>query len=189
MLKKEARKLFKQKRAALSAAEKMKLDDLILIQFQKINLPFLSLVLSYYPVDDKGEMNTFIITDYLRFKNPGLAIAYPKTDRTSNTMEAIVCEEGDEFEQNSYNILEPVSCEAVDPLSIEMVLVPLLAFDKKGYRVGYGKGFYDIFLQQCSADCIKVGLSYFDPIDAIEDAAHFDVPLNLCITPQKAYVF
>ena len=70
-----------------------------------------------------------------------------------------------------------------------MVLVPLLAFDSKGYRVGYGKGFYDRFLKQCRNDCVKIGLSYFEPIDAINDAGEFDVPLDFCITPQKAYVF
>ena len=189
MLKKEARKFFQQKRDELSAASKAKLDDLLLIQFQKIQLPFLSLVCSYYPLDEKGEMNTFIITDYLRFRNPGLSIAYPKIDISSNTMQVIVCDEDDEFEKNAYNIPEPISCETVAPSSIEMVLVPLLAFDKKGYRVGYGKGFYDVFLKQCSDDCIKIGFSYFDPVDVIDDAAHFDVPLNLCITPQQAYVF
>jgi len=69
------------------------------------------------------------------------------------------------------------------------VLVPLLSFDKKGFRVGYGKGFYDRFLMQCKSDCIKIGLSYFDPIDVIDDADEFDVPLDFCITPQKVYVF
>ena len=189
MLKKDARKLFQQKRAQLSAAEKMKMDDLLLIQFQKIDLPFLSLVLSYYPIDEKGEINTFILTDYLRFRNPGLSIAYPKINSAVNSMQAIVCDDEDEFEPNSYNILEPLSCEAVDPGMIDLAIVPLLAFDKQGYRVGYGKGFYDVFLKQCSDDCLKIGFSYFDPVDVIEDAAHFDVPLNFCITPQKAYVF
>jgi 5-formyltetrahydrofolate cyclo-ligase len=67
--------------------------------------------------------------------------------------------------------------------------VPLLAFDEKGFRVGYGKGFYDRFLKQCKDGGIKIGLSYFNPIDTIEDAGEFDVPLNFCITPQKVYVF
>lgn len=189
MQKKEARQYFRQKRNELSATEKMKLDDLLLIQFQKIDFPFFSLVLSYYPIDEKGEINTFIITDFLRFKNPGLAIAYPKITGATSMMQAIVCDDEAAFEPNAYNILEPASCETVDPLAIDMVLVPLLAFDTRGYRVGYGKGFYDAFLQQCDPDCLKVGLSYFEPVDRIDDAAHFDVPLNLCITPQKAYVF
>jgi 5-formyltetrahydrofolate cyclo-ligase len=69
------------------------------------------------------------------------------------------------------------------------VLVPLLAFDESGYRVGYGKGFYDRFLQQCRKDVLTVGFSYFDAIDKIEDTHQFDVPLNYCITPHRIYEF
>jgi 5-formyltetrahydrofolate cyclo-ligase len=189
MLKKEARKIFRQKRAAVASNEKMKLDDLLLIEFQKLPLPFLSTVFSFYPVEENNEPDTFSITRYLQFKNPGLQIAYPKTNFSDHSMQAIICEEDSLFENNSFFIPEPIACESLDPALIDMVLVPLLAFDEKGYRVGYGKGFYDRFLQQCKKDCIKIGLSYFDPIDTIKDADEFDVPLNFCITPQKVYVF
>ena len=70
-----------------------------------------------------------------------------------------------------------------------MVILPLLAFDQQGYRVGYGKGFYDKFLSGCREDCLKVGFSYFEPIETIDDCNEFDVPLDLCITPQNVYVF
>ena len=189
MLKAEARKIFREKRKELSYPQKSKLDDLLLIQFQKTNFPFLSVVLSYYPLEEKNEVNTFILTDYLQFRNPGLHIAYPKTSLTTGKMQAIVCEDEDEFEKNSYNILEPVKGESIDPTEIDLVLIPLLAYDKKGNRAGYGKGFYDRFLRLCRPGCIKAGLSFFDPVDSIDDAAEFDVPLNLCITPQKTYVF
>jgi len=67
--------------------------------------------------------------------------------------------------------------------------VPLLAVDKKGYRVGYGKGFYDKFLPSCKKECLKIGFSYFEPVDEITDKDQFDVPLELCITPHNIYVF
>ena len=189
MLKKEARKIFREKRIAIATNEKMKLDALLLIEFQKLSLPFFSTVLSFYPVEENNEPDTFTITSYLQFKNPGLLVAYPKTDFFNHTMQAIICEEDSLFENNSFSIPEPTGSDSISPEQIDMVLVPLLAFDKKGYRVGYGKGFYDRFLQQCKSNCIKIGLSYFDPIDAINDADEFDVPLNFCITPQKVYVF
>lgn len=189
MLKNEARKIFREKRTAITATEKMKFDDLLLIEFQKLPLPFLSNVLSFYPVEENNEPDTFIITSYLQFKNPGLQIAYPKTNFSNHTMQAIICKEESIFENNLFSIPEPIGSEAINPEEIDMVLVPLLAFDKNGYRVGYGKGFYDRFLQRCKSDCIKIGLSYFDPIDALKDADEFDVPLNFCITPQKVYVF
>lgn|SRR5215203_3429293 len=189
MLKKEARKIFREKRKSISTNEKMKLDDLLLIEFQKVPTPFLYHVLSFYPVEANKEPDTFNITRYLQFKNPGLQIAYPKTDLSNHSMQAIICDEEDVFEKNSFFIHEPGSGESLSPKEIDMVLVPLLAFDKRGFRIGYGKGFYDRFLQQCKEDCIKIGLSYFAPIDAIDDAHEFDVPLDFCITPQKVYVF
>jgi 5-formyltetrahydrofolate cyclo-ligase len=65
----------------------------------------------------------------------------------------------------------------------------LFGFDKKGYRVGYGRGFYDRFLSRCRKDCIKVGFSYFEPVDEIEDVCSLDVKLNYCITHEKFYIF
>lgn len=189
MLKKEARKIFREKRKQVSSNEKMKLDDLLLIEFQTVPTPFLSNVLSFYPSEANNEPDTFNITRYLHFKNPGLQIAYPKTDLLNYSMQAIVSQEEEVFKKNVYSVAEPESCESLHPGEIDMVLVPLLAFDKKGFRVGYGKGFYDRFLLQCKKDCIKIGLSYFAPIDAVDDADEFDVPLDFCITPQKVYVF
>ena len=189
MLKKEARKIFRQKRTAIEPGEKMKLDDLLLIEFQKLSLPFISVFLSFYPVEENKEPDTFTISRFLQFKNPGLRVAYPKVNLTDHSMQAIVCDDDDAFEKNSFLVHEPQHCESIDPQEIDLVLVPLLSFDKKGFRVGYGKGFYDRFLLQCKSDCFKVGLSYFEPIDAIDDANEFDVPLDFCITPQKVYVF
>lgn len=189
MLKREARNFYKQKRGQLTSVQKLKMDDLLLIQFQQLPLPFLSSVLSFYPIEENNEINTFLITDYLQFINPGLQIAYPKTDIINNTMEAIVCDDETGFEKNKYQIPEPLTCEIIHPELLDMVLVPLLTFDTKGNRVGYGKGFYDRFLHQCKEDCLKIGLSYFDPVAIIEDANEYDVTLNFCITPQKVYGF
>ena len=74
MLKKEIRELFTKRRKAISAPEQIKWDDLMLIQFQSIDLPFINYVLSFYPIEENKEVNTFIVTDYLHFKNPNLSI-------------------------------------------------------------------------------------------------------------------
>jgi len=189
MTKKELRKLFKEKRNAVTEAERMKWDDLMLIGFQSLDLPFIDYVLSFYPIEQNKEVNTFLFTDYLHFRNPGLHICYPKMMNKEGVMHAMICNADSVFEMNEYGILEPMDTDAASPEQLDLVIVPLLAFDKRGYRVGYGKGFYDRFLKSCRKDCIKVGLSYFEAVDAIDDAADFDVPLNLCITPQRTYVF
>jgi 5-formyltetrahydrofolate cyclo-ligase len=189
MLKKEARVLYREKRMKLSAAEATKLDDLLLIQFQSIELPFLHSVLSYWPIEENNEPNTHLVTEFLRFRNPELKITYPVADFNTMTMTALAVDIDTAFTKKELNIYEPQEGEPVAADEIDLVIVPLLAFDKSGYRVGYGKGFYDKYLAGCRPGCIKAGLCYFDPVDSFEDVNEFDVPLNLCITPQHVYAF
>ncbi len=189
MLKKETRRIYKEKRLALGAAERSKMDDLLLIQFQAAQLPVVETVFSYWPYDKAHEPNTFLITDYLAFQVPALQPCYPRINAETNTMDAIAVDPDTAFKNNLHNIPEPMDGLLVNPASIDMVIVPLLAFDKKGYRVGFGKGYYDRFLAGCRKDCLVVGLSYFDAIDELEDCNDFDVPLSHCITPYSVYVF
>ena len=71
---------------------------------------------------------------------------------------------------------------------IEVVFIPLLVFDEKGHRVGYGKGFYDTFLKNCP-NAIKIGLSFFEAEAKIDDHKAYDIPMNYCITPNRIYHF
>ena len=189
MTKKELREIYRDKRNALTIAEKAKLDDLLLIQFQKTDLPFIKTLLSYWPIEENKEPDAHLFTDYLEFKNPELIIAYPKTDFIINEMDAIVTNEETDFLKNEYNIYEPEEGNRMAADEIDMILVPLLTFDKKGFRVGYGKGFYDKYLADCRKDCIKAGFSYFEPVDEIEDLDKFDIKLNYCITPHAIFTF
>ncbi|MFN4315977.1 MAG: 5-formyltetrahydrofolate cyclo-ligase [Chitinophagaceae bacterium] len=189
MDKKTVRQYFREKRKSLSKAERLKLDDLILIQFQQLVLPPLQTIFSYHPLELHHEPETAFCVRFLEFRHPGLQIAYPRTNTTSWTMEAILTGPDTEFELASFNLPEPVGGEIVNPENIDLVLVPMLACDREGYRAGFGKGVYDRFLARCRPDCIKVGLSYFEPIEKIEDRDEFDVPLNFSVTPGTIYVF
>ncbi|RYZ00129.1 MAG: 5-formyltetrahydrofolate cyclo-ligase [Chitinophagaceae bacterium] len=189
MTKKEVRKKFMQKREALDASWQLKADDLILIRFQTVELPFLERVMSFYSISEKKEVNSFLLTDYLNFRNPALQLAYPRMNVADTSMDAVLATADEAFTENEFGITEPMGDETLPPASLDLVLVPLLAIDKQGHRVGYGKGYYDRFLARCSDDCIKVGVSYFEPIDRIDDTHQFDLPLDLCITPQEVYVF
>ncbi|WP_337251765.1 5-formyltetrahydrofolate cyclo-ligase [Maribacter halichondriae] len=84
---------------------------------------------------------------------------------------------------------EPVDGIEIDPMKIDVVFVPLLAFDEKGNRVGYGKGFYDDFLSKCRPNVVKVGLSLFEAEKNITGIADHDILLNYCVTPQRIYSF
>lgn len=189
MLKKDIRKIYREKRSKLSLLEKEKLDDLLLIQLQTAALPFANALLSFWPISKNNEPNTHLFTDYIEFKNPGILIAYPKADFVKNKMISLIVDEDTEFIRNEFDLFEPDSGIEIVTTDLDIIFVPLLAFDRAGFRVGYGKGFYDKYLATCKPGCIKIGFSYFEPIDEIADKHEFDVPLDLCITPQNIYVF
>lgn len=189
MTKKELRKFYRHKRLEITLQEKTKMDDLLLIQFQKLPLPGIHSLFCYWPITNFNEPDTHLVTDYLSFKNPGIVTAYPKIDTDKGKMEAIVADEETIFEPKAFGIMEPKGSLSLSPAAIDLVLVPLLCFDKAGHRVGYGKGYYDRYLSACRKDCLKIGISYFDPVEEIADKHEFDVPLNLCVTPHSTYVF
>jgi 5-formyltetrahydrofolate cyclo-ligase len=189
MTKAALRKIYKEKRNHLSPQEIEKFTDLILIHFQQIQLPFLSCIHTYIASEKLGEADTSSITRYLQFKNPGLKLLVPKIDITSGDMQHLHFDDEVELVHNAFGIAEPYSGKIAEPDEIDLVLVPLLAFDNHGYRVGYGKGYYDKFLSQCREDVIKIGLSFFEPVDEIDDINQFDISLNYCVTPQQVYEF
>jgi 5-formyltetrahydrofolate cyclo-ligase len=184
------RELYKEKRSAMTELDRLRADDLLLIQFQHLAISNeVSVLLSYWPIQRHAEPNTHLMTDYLQFRMPGLQIAYPVTDFAENSMHILLVDDTTDFKINEYGIAEPVSGMQVEPIAIDMVFVPLLVFDTKGNRVGYGKGFYDRFLPACRKDVIKIGFSFFEPVEAIDGISQFDVPLTIGITPNAIYEF
>ena len=189
MQKSDARKLYAKKRKEITPEQRLRWDDLILIQFQTLHLSDIDMLFTYAAMPE--EVNTDPIVDYLHFRNPALQVAYPVCDFDTYTMQAILSTPDTPFVQNQYGTPEPQidDAEIIPPSAIDVVIVPLLCFDKDGYRVGYGKGFYDKFLSHARKDAIKIGLSYYQPIDKIEDRSEFDVPLDYCVTPERTYEF
>ncbi len=184
MLKSELRKIYREKRSLLTAKERNIMDDLLLIQFQKLAIPAIQVLMSYSPSDKHDEPNTYLFSTFLEHMMPGLQTCYPVTDFDNLTMKAILVNEETEFHQNKYGIEEPADGFDIDPKEIDLVFIPMLICDSKGYRVGFGKGFYDRFLPLCREDVIKIGFSYFEPVETISDTHQFDIPLNFCITPE-----
>ena len=114
-------------------------------------------------------------------------IIISKSDFNTREMTHYLLTDNTKIKKNQYNIPEPIDGLEVPTHKIDVVFVPLLAFDKKGHRVGYGKGFYDKFLTDCKPKTIKIGLSFFEPEEKIEDVFENDVKLDYCITPKSIY--
>ena len=189
MIKNTVRQEFLQRRMDILEEDLHQQTALIGFNFKKLTLPPVKYLLSYNPVTSRREFDVSVCEDILKHQYPTLRIAWPKIHVDMLDMEAGLVEKDGLFIKNRFNILEPISGSIVKPEQLDVIFVPLIAFDSRGYRVGYGKGYYDRYLARCRPDAVKIGFSYFDAVEYIEDIDDFDVPLNFCITPQRIYEF
>ena len=115
-------------------------------------------------------------------------IVIPKVKKGADILESFLLTDETKLKISSLGIPEPIEGIFVDPKKIDVVFIPLLAFDFEGNRVGYGKGYYDRFLKNCNSKCLKIGVSFFNAEKKIS-VSKLDVNLNYCITPDKIYSF
>jgi len=141
----------------------------------------------YLPITEHNEVNTEFILHLLSGKDKEIIIS--KTDFNTRNMTHFLLTDNTTIKKNEYNIPEPVDGIEVPSKKIEVVFIPLLAFDKSGHRVGYGKGFYDKFLAECTIETLKIGLSFFEPEELITDIFKGDIKLDYCVTPDRVYKF
>nr|WP_315179142.1 5-formyltetrahydrofolate cyclo-ligase [uncultured Flavobacterium sp.] len=141
----------------------------------------------FLPITEQKEVNTEFILHLLSGKDKEIIVS--KADFEARNMTHFLLTDNTRIKKNAYNIPEPIDGIEVPSHKIDVVFVPLLAFDKKGHRVGYGKGFYDKFLSECKPDVIKIGLSFFDPEELITDVFEGDVKLDYCVTPDEVHSF
>ena len=188
MNKKEVRSHFRQLRDGLGPRERERLQDMLLIRFQELRLPFLHTIHTYLPMHQLSEPDPDPLVRSLAFSNPGLRITVPRIISDTEMVNVLLTEDT-VLNPNQYGISEPLEGEIVDPGQLDLIMVPLLGFDLQGNRAGYGKGYYDRFLAGCRESALKLGLSFFAPVDRIEDTGAWDIPLDYCITPEKVYEF
>ena len=187
MLKKELRQKYKALRNQLSEND---LEEKSLAIANKVlTLPiweknFFHIFLS---ITEHKEVNTEFILHLLSGKDKEIIISKSKFE--TREMTHFLLTDNTKIKKNQYNIPEPVDGLEVPSHKIDVVFVPLLAFDKSGHRAGYGKGFYDKFLTECKSETIKIGLSFFEAEEKIEDVCENDVKLNYCVTPNAIYGF
>ncbi len=182
MNKKELRKIYKQKREALAQETIHRLEQNIYNQVFELNFAEVENIHIFLPITKQKEINTYPIIDFLRQK--GKRIVISKSCFKTNTLGHYIFDKNTKLVTNTYGIPEPVDAEAIAVKKIEWVFVPLLVSDKKNYRVGYGKGFYDRFLANCIKEVKTIGLNFFEPIYQIEDVTSFDIPLHKVIYPR-----
>jgi len=185
--KKELRIEYKNFRKALSFDEVE--EKSLAIANQLIQMPIWDKI--YYhvflPIEEHKEVNTEYVLHLLSGKDKEILIS--KSDFETRKMTHFLLTDNTKIKKNEYNIPEPVDGIEVPSSKVEVVFVPLLAFDVFGNRIGYGKGFYDKFLAECKPETLKIGLSFFEAVSQIDDVFESDIKLDYCVTPDKIYKF
>ncbi|MGB3464960.1 MAG: 5-formyltetrahydrofolate cyclo-ligase [Cyclobacteriaceae bacterium] len=141
----------------------------------------------FLPIENNAEVNTWPMVAYLLEQDKKVVVS--KSDLHVNTLTNYYYESEEQMAINKWGIPEPTGGEEAESEEIDVVLIPLIVFDKSGHRVGYGKGYYDRFLQSCRQDVMKTGLSLLAPIDIIPDTASHDIPMDNCLSPVGIHNF
>ena len=141
---------------------------------------------TFLSIPSKKEVDTNYLITILQGRDKQIVIPKVSGERS---LSHYLLTDATVLKTNSWDIPEPVDGLEVPIEKIDVVFVPLLAFDLDGNRVGYGKGFYDVFLKSCREDVVKIGLSFFEAEARIDDPGPEDVRLDYCITPISTYSF
>ncbi|WP_299337552.1 5-formyltetrahydrofolate cyclo-ligase [uncultured Psychroserpens sp.] len=187
MTKSALRKAYKIKRSELSEEHLETLSLDIANQLLTLSIWDYEFYHLFLSIIEHKEVNTDYILNILSGKDKHIVIS--KSDFATLEMSHFLLTDSTTIKKNEWNIPEPVNGISIAPNQIDVVFVPLLAFDTSGHRVGYGKGFYDKFLATCKPETIKIGLSYFEPVEDISDTFENDVKLDYCVTPETIYNF
>lgn len=187
MTKKELRKKYKALRKNLSVDQIEAFSLAISNQLLQLDIWNKSFYHIFLPIEEQKEINTEYILNILFGKDKNVVVS--KSDFTTNTLTNYLLTDTTVIKKNAYNIPEPVDGIEIANSKIEVVFVPLLAFDTQGNRIGYGKGFYDKFLASCKPETLKIGLSFFKAEAEISDTYTNDIALDYCVTPKEIYKF
>ncbi len=187
MTKRELRIKYKYLRSLLSDDEIAELSLSISNNILELPIWEHSCFHIFLPIVSQNEVDTEYILHVLAGKDKNIVVS--KSDFTTREMQHFLLTDATKLVVNEYGIPEPVNGIEVASENLDVVFVPLLAFDLDGNRVGYGKGFYDRFLTQCPK-AIKVGLSFYEAEPFCSDVFESDVKLDYCVTPnEKVYRF
>ncbi len=186
-LKDETRKVYLEKRASMDPEMKAKRDSKICACATALaSYRYAKYVLLYAPIDDEID----ILPVALDALSKGKKIAFPRCNKEEHTMDFHLVSSIDELKVDSYGIREPAPDAPIfDPSkhASEMIcFIPGLIYDKKGYRLGYGKGFYDRYLSSLEGNII--GVVYSDFIVPSVPKGKFDISLNILLTEKGVVV-
>ncbi|WP_185882846.1 5-formyltetrahydrofolate cyclo-ligase [Blattabacterium cuenoti] len=186
--KEKYRKYFLKYRKGFSSKEIIQMSYNIFLMTK--NIFFIWNYMYYHiflPMDKYNEVHTFFIINFLLKKKKFVTV--PILDFPNHSINNCMFHKKCILKKNKYGILEPIYKIFLPITSIDVIFIPLLIFDMRGYRIGYGKGYYDKFMFLCKKNVLKIGLNFFHPINKIEDIHQNDLLLNIGVTPNSIFYF
>jgi 5-formyltetrahydrofolate cyclo-ligase len=182
------------RRAALSAEEVALRSGWLCAQlFQHFPMARWRWLHLFLPLAKQNEPDTWRIIRRIWAELPHVHLAVPVVQADGTSLRHYELTPDTPLHENRWGIPEPEATAAteVSPAVLSAVLVPLLAIDETGHRVGYGGGFYDRFLAQCEPNTQFIGMSLLDeaPLAGIADVQPTDVRLHACLTPSCVWRF
>ncbi|MCW3465381.1 5-formyltetrahydrofolate cyclo-ligase [Chitinophaga nivalis] len=187
--KKDIRKHFLEERLNLDDHTIITLNEQLLANCRQLDFQEVKWAHVFLPISEKKEVNTWPLVNWLKTTYPGIQWALSRANMKTGEMTHYHWEANTILVKNRFGIPEPAQGTPVIPSDLDLVFVPLLAFDRQGHRVGYGKGMYDRFLKECRSGVRTIGLSLFEPVARILDTDPWDVPLQTVVTPGHIYHF
>ncbi|UOR05009.1 5-formyltetrahydrofolate cyclo-ligase [Hymenobacter aerilatus] len=190
MHKAELRRQMLALRRALPATEVSRRSTALLRQLQQhFEVVQWRWVHVFLPAARQQEPDTWPIIQWLWAEHPTAQVAVPVVQADGITLRHYHLTPETHLVESRWGIPEPTGATEVASAAFDAVLLPLLAFDERGHRVGYGKGFYDRFLTECRSETLCIGLSLEPPVPQITDVWLGDVPLHACLTPERVWWF
>ena len=182
MTKGEIRKYYLTLRSKLSEEELKNRSNSIANQFfSEFDLSTIPYLHVFVPIKKFNEVNTWLILEKIWKEYPHVKTVTSITRKEA--LEHYIIDKNTIFINDKWGIPIPQKAEQISAEIIDLVLTPLLAFDEKLNRVGYGKGYYDKFFAECKPDVVKVGVSLFPQLDEnITDTNEFDIALDKVIS-------
>lgn len=182
MTKQQIREDKLQVRMRLSSQEvDTKSNAIAKVLLEEIDFSNYKLLHTFLPIKEKREVNTLLIIQRILESFSKTQIA---TFSDNKTLESVIFNRNTSFREDRLGIPVPTNYgRKVETKQIDVILIPCLAFDKKGNRIGYGKGYYDEFLSGLRPDCLKVGLCFEQGLveEGIDSKPH-DISLDSVIT-------
>jgi 5-formyltetrahydrofolate cyclo-ligase len=190
MTKSNLRKTRLERRSSLSIQEQSNLSSQLADRFfNAVDLSAITNLHIFIRIRKFNEVDTSMIYYRIWRDFPHVRTFAPRSDHETGKIEDVLFDSETEFVENRWGIREPAAGERIAPNELDAAVVPMLAFDREGHRIGYGKGFYDRHLAACRPGCLKVGVGYFEPVAGLIEPDEHDVALDMCVTPDAVFRF